>query len=248
MSETSYDGLTAAQLARTLAVPRVVVERSVASTMDIAHSEAAAGAPAGTVVLADVQTAGRGRGGKSWTSMEGRGIWLTLVERPGDPDAIDVLSLRIGLAAARALDRFAAEPIRIKWPNDLHVSDGKLGGILVEARWREQRPEWTAVGIGVNVDRPDDVPGSASLEPGTSRLEVLEELVRALRRAGTATGCLTGAELSEFATRDMARGRRCTEPARGTVRGINERGELVVALADSVASFRSGSLILETDG
>lgn len=239
-----YDGKSADDLARALAVPRVIVEESVGSTMDVAHREAATGAPAGTVVIAEVQTSGRGRGGKSWSSLPGRGIWMTLLERPADARAIDVLSLRIGLAAARALDRFAAEPVRLKWPNDLFLGDEKLGGILVEARWREQRPEWAAIGIGINLQRPDEFPGAA-LEGGTDRLEVLEELVRLLRRAAAESGPLSEMEIAEFATRDLARGRRCIEPARGTVCGITAGGELQVALADSIASFRAGSLILE---
>src|SRR5688500_1156570 len=101
--------------------------------MDVAHRLAGEGSPSGTVVLADQQTAGRGRAGKSWASAPGAGIWLTLVERPGDTSGIEVLSIRVGLRIAEALDRFAAEPIRLKWPNDLYAESGKLGGILVEA-------------------------------------------------------------------------------------------------------------------
>ena len=66
---------------------------------------AAEGAPAGTLVVADAQTAGRGRSGRTWTSERGAGVWLTLIERPRDVDALDVLSLRVGLALAPALDR-----------------------------------------------------------------------------------------------------------------------------------------------
>jgi len=92
-------------------------------------------------VIANEQTAGRGRGGKSWQSSPGAGLWLTLIERPADTSGLGVLSLRVGLAAAEALDRFAPEPIRLKWPNDLYIDRSKLAGILVEARWREQSVE-----------------------------------------------------------------------------------------------------------
>ena len=213
--------------------------------MDVAHRLASEGSPAGTVVLADEQTAGRGRAGKSWASAPGAGIWMTLVERPADVSGIEVLSLRVGLRLAEALDRFASEPIRLKWPNDLHAEAGKLGGILVEARWREQSLEWVAIGVGINVRPPDNVEGAGSLEPGTARVDVLTELVPALRSAASATGPLTGEEIEEFNARDLARGRLCVEPARGRVAGISSAGELLVALADSVAPFRSGSLVLE---
>lgn len=213
--------------------------------MDVAHHLAADGAAAGTLVIADAQTAGRGRGGKTWESEPARGIWLTLIERPSDSSGLGVLSLRVGLAAAESLDRFASEPIRVKWPNDLFVDDGKLAGILVEARWREQAVEWVAIGMGVNVTEPEGVEKAAGLESGTSRLDVLGDLIPAVRRAAARTGLLDDDEIEEFNARDMARGKTCIEPALGRVAGITPTGELLVALADSVAPFRSGSLILQ---
>jgi len=218
---------------------------STTSTLDVAHRLAGQGAAAGTLVIANEQTAGRGRGGKSWQSSAGAGLWLTLIERPQDTSGIGVLSLRVGLAAAEALDRFAPEPIRLKWPNDLYIDRGKLGGVLVEARWREQSLEWIAIGVGVNVTRPEGVPTAAALEPGTSRVDALIELIPALREAAVATGPLDDGELEEFNARDLARGKICLEPALGRVAGITATGELLVALADSVAPFRSGSLVLE---
>jgi len=213
--------------------------------MDVAHRAADQGAPAGTLVLADEQSSGRGRGGKSWASAPGAGIWLTLVERPADVSGLEVLSLRVGLRAAEALDRFAPEPVRLKWPNDLYVEAGKLGGILVEARWREQAVEWIAIGVGINVRRPENVGSAGALEVGAERLDVLAELVPALRSAAAASGPLEDSELEEYNARDMARGRLCTQPALGRVAGISSKGELLIALADSVAPFRSGSLVLE---
>jgi BirA family transcriptional regulator, biotin operon repressor / biotin---[acetyl-CoA-carboxylase] ligase len=213
--------------------------------MDVAHRLAADGALAGTLVIANEQTAGRGRGGKSWQSSPEAGLWLTLIERPDDTSGLAVLSIRVGLAAAEALDRFAPEPIRLKWPNDLYVDRGKLAGILVEARWREQSVEWIAIGLGINLGRPDNIESAAGLEPGTSRVDVLAELVPALRSAARATGPLGEAELEVFNARDLARGKACIQPAHGRVAGITPAGELLVALADTVAPFRSGSLVLE---
>ncbi len=227
-----------------LDVPRVELLESTTSTLDVAHRIAAEGAPAGTLVVANEQTAGRGRGGKSWQSSAGTGIWLTLIERPANSSGLEVLSLRVGLAAAEALDRFAPEPIRLKWPNDLYIDRGKLAGILVEARWREGSVEWVAIGLGVNVSAPLEVQNSAGLEPGTDRVDVLGELVPALRAAVIATGPLDASEREEFNARDMARGKACVQPAIGRVAGITPTGELLIALADSVVPFRSGSLVL----
>jgi BirA family biotin operon repressor/biotin-[acetyl-CoA-carboxylase] ligase len=218
---------------------------STTSTLDVAHRLAAKGAPAGTLVIANEQTAGRGRSGKSWQSSPGAGLWLTLIDRPADGSGLGVLSLRVGLAAAEALDRFAPEPIRLKWPNDLYIDNGKVGGVLVEARWREQAVEWVAIGLGVNVQAPSSMAAAAGLEVGTERLDVLADLVPAVLSAARATGPLDPGELEEFDARDLARGRRCIEPAAGRVAGITPTGELLVALADSIATFRSGSLVLE---
>ena len=239
-----YDGLSAVELAQRAGVPCVVLFDVVGSTMDEAHALASDGVAAGTVVLADSQAAGRGRNGKRWSSPP-RGVWMTLVERPADPSALDVLSLRIGLAAARALDAFAAEPVRVKWPNDLYVESAKLAGVLVEARWRGDRLDWVAIGLGVNMDPPPDQ-AAGVLEAGTSRTDVVCALLSELRGAAAMTGPLTTEEMDEYAARDLARGRVCTEPVRGRVVGIAPTGELLVELADSVARVRTGSLVLQS--
>ncbi len=244
-SAVRFDGATQEGIQKLLGLARVELLESTTSTLDVAHRLAARGAPAGTLVLANEQTAGRGRGGKTWQSSPGAGLWLTLIERPTESSGLGVLSLRVGLSAAEALDRFASEPIRLKWPNDLYVDQGKLAGVLVEARWREQAVEWVAIGLGVNVKAPEDIEAAAGLEPGTERLDVLSELIPAIRAAAGATGPLQPEELEEFNARDLARGRTCVEPARGRVAGITPEGELLVALADSVTPFRSGSLVLE---
>lgn len=243
--EYRFDGLTAKELEDALDLPMVELLESTTSTLDVAHRLAAGGCSPGTLVIADHQTTGRGRSGSKWTSPSARGLWLTLVERPREISGLEVLALRTGLRSARALDRFAAEPVRLKWPNDLFVEGRKLAGVLIEARWREGNLEWVAIGIGVNVTAPDDVPAAAALDPGTQRVEVLSELIPAMRSAAASTGTLNPLELVEWNARDLARGRACSEPARGTVEGISEAGELLVALADSVARFRSGSLVLD---
>ena len=242
--EYRFDGLNSRELAEVLGLPRVELMESTASTMDIAHRLAADGCRSGTLVIANHQSVGRGRGGARWTSESARGLWLTIIERPVDVSGLEVLALRVGLRLARALDRFAPEPLRLKWPNDLYVDDKKLAGILIEARWRESRLEWVAIGVGINVMAPDDLPDAAELDPGTRRIEVLEDVIPAIRSSAICGGHLKPIELIEWNARDLARGRECSEPARGVVEGISEDGELLVALADSVARFRSGSLIL----
>lgn len=246
-AEAPFDGADGAALARLLALPRVHAVALAASTQDVAHALAERGAPDGTLVLADVQTAGRGRQGRRWVSGPGAGIWLTLVARDIDPGALPVLSIRLGLHAAPSLDRFADAPVRLKWPNDLYLGRGKLAGILAEARWQASALAWVAVGVGLNVVAPADVPAAAGLRPGTARLDVLAALVPALRAALAARGALTTAELEAYAARDLTAGRRCETPVPGVVRGLAPDGALRVDGADGPALVRSGSLTLAPD-
>ncbi|HEY2065258.1 MAG TPA: biotin--[acetyl-CoA-carboxylase] ligase [Gemmatimonadaceae bacterium] len=240
---TLYDGLDAAALAGRLALPRVEVFDEIGSTLDEAHRLAAQGTPAGTMVLADAQTAGRGRQGRQWRSASGAGVWVTLVERPGDGSGLGVLSLRCGLYAAEALDSLAGARVAVKWPNDLYAGDGKLAGILVETRWRASAPDWVAIGFGLNVIAPD-LETAAGLAPGASRLAALDAVIPALRRAVAAHGELTAAELGRWAERDIASGRIVTSPAHGRAVGITAAGELLIESGDGrIAPHRSGSLL-----
>jgi BirA family biotin operon repressor/biotin-[acetyl-CoA-carboxylase] ligase len=244
----TYDGVRADDLARRLRVRHVASFDAVGSTMDVAHDLAEREAGAGTLVLADTQLAGRGRGGKQWTSDAGRGIWFTLLERNLDSNALDVLALRLGLAAARALDEFAAAPVQVKWPNDLYVSGSKLAGILVEARWRDGAPEWVAIGVGVNVVPPRAAPNATGLRAGTARLDVLDRLVPALRDTLSRRGPLDSEECRSLAERDLGVGRAIVQPGRGTVEGIAASGELIVRNpAGLLERYRSGSLVFQED-
>jgi BirA family biotin operon repressor/biotin-[acetyl-CoA-carboxylase] ligase len=241
----TWFGVEGEALAATLGLPQVAAVTQVGSTMDAAHELAALGAPAGTLVVAEEQTAGRGRGGRAWQSGRARGIWMTLIERPRGVDGLDVLSLRAGLRLAPVVERWTDGPVRLKWPNDLYVGDRKLGGILIEARWRGDRADWVAVGFGVNLVPPDHAPGLPSAAGlGDADVQVvLAEIIPALRAAAFATGPLTEPELAAFAERDLAAGRAVSLPGRGTARGISPGGELLVESLGTVARYRAGSLV-----
>ena len=216
----------------------------VSSTLDVAH-RIASDAPAGTLVLADRQTAGRGRHGRRWASEPGAGIWLTLIERPTDVRALDVLSLRCGLQAAAALDSLAGEHIALKWPNDLFLQGRKLAGILIETRWRGTAPDWVAIGFGLNVVAPG-LDTATGLPAGTSRIDALARLVPALRRAASAAGHLAEGELAEWRARDLTFGRTVSSPANGVAAGIDAAGELLIEGPTGIVSrHRTGSLTFD---
>lgn len=239
-------------VAAVLPLARLELRESLASTMDEAHALAQAGAPAGTLVLARRQLAGRGRGGKRWHSAQDAGVWGTFIERPPEAEMLSVLALRVGLALADALEPLVDGPIGLKWPNDLLVHGGKLAGILIEARWRDGQPEWVAIGIGVNrlATGPVDAPTArplATVRPDVTLEDVLVAIVAPVRAAAAARGLLTAAECARWEARDAARGRRSSQPVAGTVVGITAAGGLCIRSDDGlVQTVQSGSLALES--
>lgn len=236
--------------ADSLGLSQLVHHHVVGSTMDVAHALAADGAPAGVLVLADRQDAGRGRGGHAWSSEAGAGIWMTLIERPTDRAAVDVLSLRLGLALAEALEPFAAAPITLKWPNDVFVGPGKLAGILVEARWRDAALDWAAIGMGINLRVPSQMPDAAALSPHVSRDDVLTALIPRVRDAAARRGSLSAAECQAWHDRDRLRGQQIEAPLAGVVAGITSDGALLVVTTPGGAPqrARTGSVQLAPHG
>ncbi len=205
--------------------PRVHL-RETDSTNTVARELAARGAPHGTLVTADRQTAGRGRQGRAWSAPPGASLLCSWVIRDPGP----LLSLAAGIAVAE----LAGERALVKWPNDVLLDRRKLSGILVEGRPRER---WAVLGIGVNVAlRLEQLPAElrdhaatlgltpAELEPTLERLgEILE---RWLSAADTQV-------LQAVRARDALHGKPVRwEGGDGTGAGIDESGRLLVALAD----------------
>lgn len=237
------DGLDAVAVAKLIGAARVEHFERTASTMDEAHRLAESGAPSGTVVVADEQISGRGRHGRRWSSGSGGGLWVTTLHRGVPVTALDVLSIRVGIALAAALDGFAGEMVKVKWPNDLLLARGKLAGILVEARWRDIAVEWVAVGIGINLIVPTDRSDAAALSPGARRIDVLRAIFPAVMQACLIPGDLSEGELAAFTERDAARDVALIEPAMGIARGITANGALVVETQAGRELFRRGSLV-----
>jgi BirA family biotin operon repressor/biotin-[acetyl-CoA-carboxylase] ligase len=216
---THWEGLEGAELADRWGAPQVRLYESVGSSNDVARRLAQSGAPAGTVVLADEQVAGRGRAGRAWASAGGLGLWFSIVSRPERATDAGSLPLLVGVAAASALDEFLpGSGVGIKWPNDLMVTERKLGGILCEASWEGQRAGPMVTGVGVNLLHdadsfpPEIRAGATSLRmeaPGPiSRLEVADLLVPAVLRALGADARLDEPALAQLAERDVLRGHR----------------------------------------
>jgi BirA family biotin operon repressor/biotin-[acetyl-CoA-carboxylase] ligase len=206
-----------------LGVPRVH-HRATDSTNERAKELALAGAPHGTLVTADEQSAGRGRQGRAWTAPPGSALLMSLVLRELDP----LLPLAAAVAVCEALPGDA--DARIKWPNDVWLERRKLAGILVEGRVQEG---WAVLGIGLNVSTdafPDELAEIAtSLRLSGFDLErepLLAELLHTLeRRLATPEGDL----LAAWTERDALRGERVRwDGGEGTAAGIDRGGSLIV--------------------
>jgi BirA family biotin operon repressor/biotin-[acetyl-CoA-carboxylase] ligase len=130
---------------------------SVTSTMDLASEAAQVGASEGWVVLADEQTAGRGRRGRHWSSPPGAGLYLSFVLRPAlqamRPSLVSLLTLAAGVAVRDAITRASGLTPDLKWPNDVMVNQRKLAGILAEGVSIGTSLQTVILGIGINVSR-----------------------------------------------------------------------------------------------
>lgn len=137
------------------------------STNKQARVLASQGYPEGTVVVADMQTEGRGRRGRSWYSPAGQGIYMSLILRPHIPlKEISRISLMTAVALAETLQEELELPARIKWPNDILINNRKVAGILSEAITDMDGIEYIVIGIGININNPEnDFPNDFRTDP-----------------------------------------------------------------------------------
>lgn len=225
--------------------------RRVGSTNTVARELAEAGAPNGTVVTADEQTAGRGRQGRAWTAAPGAALLYSAIVRPLGPRH-PLLPLAVPLAVCEAAERLRPGiECKVKWPNDVHLGGRKLAGILIEAR---PQAEWAVVGVGLNLtiaaedfpaelrdratslfaDRcaptypsPARISRSAGGSPADQARIGLGEALARWVEADSAT------ILAAWRERDTLLGREVSwEQGSGVAEGIDERGYLLVRLAD----------------
>jgi BirA family transcriptional regulator, biotin operon repressor / biotin---[acetyl-CoA-carboxylase] ligase len=232
------------------AAPAIVRLARTASTMDALHELAQAGAPAGTAVVAEEQTAGRGSRGRVWTSPPG-GLWVSVLARPAST-GLELLSLRAGLAVAELLERHGAgSRLGLKWPNDLMLDDRKVGGILCEARWQGAGLAWVVIGLGLNVTNapPPALAASAThlarAIPTLTAAALEEPAVAALRAVDAAAGPLSEEERARYGARDWLRGRALEAPVAGAAAGLAADGALLVRRADgTTAAVRAGTVVL----
>jgi BirA family transcriptional regulator, biotin operon repressor / biotin---[acetyl-CoA-carboxylase] ligase len=209
-----------------------------------AHAQALAP----TLLVAQQQTAGRGRQGRSWVSEPGSALLFSL-GWPLAPRDWSGLSLAVGVALAESLHR----DIRLKWPNDLWLQGRKLGGILVETASAgvpsSAAQRYAVVGVGVNILPPPDNSNQAAalreLSPAATPASALQTVAQPLMDAlqlFEAQGF--GVFAKRFAARDALAGREIhtSEGLRGVCQGVNEQGALLVHTAQGVQALVSSEV------
>jgi BirA family biotin operon repressor/biotin-[acetyl-CoA-carboxylase] ligase len=242
-----FDALDATAIAARLGVQafpiRVEVLDECASTNALAAERAAAGAPAGTAILCELQRAGRGRRGASWYAGLGTSLTLSVLWRfERGASFLSGLPLAIGVACARALEACGASGIGLKWPNDIMRANRKLGGILVEASGDGSRAA-AVIGVGINVRLPAAAKRSIGRPVADLAGEVGSRNALAARLVAEIAGAAAtferagfGAFREEWLQRHAWQGRavRVAAPAQRTVDGV------AVGVADD------GALIVDT--
>jgi len=209
------------------------------STNERARSLAMAGAPHGTLVTADEQTAGRGRQGRVWTAPPRSAVLMSVVLRE--------LSETLPLAAAVAVCDSLAVEAQIKWPNDVWIDGRKLAGILVEARPQEG---WAVLGIGMNVTTEEFPPELHATSLRLAGLAVAtDDALSALLSTLAAWLPRPPAEiLAAWRSRDALLGHRvrwANGSREGTAAGIDDSGALIVETVDGTVTLDAGEVHLE---
>jgi len=224
---------------------------------------AEAGAPAGSVVVADAQTAGRGRRGRQWLSDPQACLMFSLLWRL-PPQYLSGLSLAVGVALVQALERLGVPGVKLKWPNDVLLEhagqSAKLAGILIELA-TDRRGVQAVIGIGVNLRRP----AGELLMPAAGLADVMAELPDRHDLLAQLLICLAEVfdqfAVAGFATLADAWGRRNAWQDRpvvlsqdgvtvgqGLCRGADADGALLVETERGLERFLSGDLSLRPAG
>lgn len=217
------------------------------STNTYAKGLAAEGAPEGTVIIADHQTGGRGRLGRTFSSPAGMGIYLSVILRPDcRPEELMHLTCAAGVAAGDAICAVTKRMPDIKWTNDLVLGKQKLGGILTELSVDPSsgKVDWAVVGIGINCcQQPEDFPEeirriAISLGiPSSQRPQLIAQLVRALHSMRKYLFTVKQGIMEDFRHRCVTIGSeisilRGDEVRHGKAIGVDDDGGLEVILAD----------------
>ena len=252
---TSWDDVAVDELRARWQVPELHVLKMTSSTNDDARLLGERGAPGGATVVADLQTAGRGRRGRRWHGNTGQSLHFSMLLRPpvNGFACLGAAPVRVGLIALHALRLQTGIAAHLKWPNDLVRGGRKLGGILCESVLGNN--PFIVVGIGINIGQSEsDFPADLRAIATSLVLEARQPVQRIDVAGALARGLLASAnqiaepfaapELDALFTSDALRGHtiELDGEAVGTALGINEEGALLVRTSHGVRIVHSGTV------
>ncbi|WP_444659958.1 biotin--[acetyl-CoA-carboxylase] ligase [Caproiciproducens sp. R2] len=253
--ETILSGLKTKALGKT-----VFSFDSIDSTNAQAKRQALSGAPNGSLFIAERQTGGKGRLGRTWESPSGTGLWFSVLLRPDSlPVQVTGITLLAGLAVCRAIRKQTDTPAMIKWPNDIVIGSKKVCGILTEMAAEIDRIEYVVVGIGINVNMenfPDELSGKATSlrrECGRpiARIGLLQKILKEFEEILCDDIDRPEAILAEYKTLCVSLNRtvaftRNQQSVTATAVDISPAGELIVRCGDgSLLSINAGEVAVQ---
>ena len=225
-------------------IGRQIIRLSVTtSTMDEIDRLVGQGEPEGLVVVADRQTAGRGRAGRAWHSASGSGLLFSILLRPRKtPAEIAVFPLIVGLAVAEAIDEIAGVRSSLKWPNDVLIDDKKVAGIVMTSRIMDETIDYLNIGIGINVTGAALPSDGTSLADSSSRIvdrdKLLKKILTRLDNA-YASFCISGSGpfIHDWTAKAAYLNERIEAESEGMkiegiMRGVDDIGALLIETED----------------
>lgn len=244
----------------------ILIFDAIDSTNDLARKCLEEGALEGLILMAESQTRGRGRMGRSWVSPAGTGIYLSVLLKPKiEPQRLQQLTLMAGLGTVQAVNEFSSQKAQLKWPNDILLNGKKLCGILSEYHPTQNEENAVIIGIGVNAnhsqnDFPENlrpIATSIKIETGrsvdrqvlaTALIRHLDQEYDAFLRDGSAAVIQKWTENSDMFGKNISvtKGKSVIH---GTALGLDSQGRLLIRIKNGAEmAFDSGEVSLGSNG
>jgi len=220
---------------------------SIDSTNNCAKAVAGCGAEEGTVVIAEKQTAGRGRLGRLWQANPNENLTFSIVLRPKlSAEAVNLIPLYVAVGVARAVEHVTKLSVDCKWPNDLLVNGKKFAGILIEGSFKQNAVESVIVGIGINVNQQSFSPDLQS-KATSLRLETNTEIDRRALLSETLASLeelyktINSNEIQSIITLWLSRSTMINKPI-----SVSQEGNVISGIVKGLS--KEGALVLQSNG
>ena len=220
---------------------------TVDSTNNCARAVADCGAPEGTVIVTEHQTAGRGRLGRPWLAEPHQNLMLSLLLRPNvSPETLNLLPLYVAVALSETIERVSGLNVECKWPNDILFKGKKIAGILIEGSVKKGLVEYVVIGIGINVNQ-EKFPGDLTAKASSLKLECNKEFDRAelfkqlLKSLEDGYTVVSATDFQSVVPQWLSRSTMVNRTI-----SVSQQGNVISGVVKGLSP--NGGLILESDG